>query len=187
MKNDVSGSASGGRALAVTRWAALTVCGLFGVFLLLATKIAAGVSVVCATLIMAFPLARLSTNKRLLLWTRTILVTGLLALATWSISTTDVPGEMRTGSAPADKLSSIWQSFRRNVLGEGTPSEPGGEITLEMVKRNAQCLREHGLPDLPEPQLTEDGITIDFSKVRESEEVIRAAQEACRHVLSEGR
>jgi len=176
------------KSISVAKWVAATALVLFGIVLLVAGKIAAGTAVVCSALVMTLPLGRLVTKARTLLWIRTVSVAILLAAAASSIATTDIkPNERVTGFGFADKLVSLVRDFGRTVSGKGDEAEQGAtEISQETVERLTQCLREHGLPDLPDPRITEDGISFEFSKVNESPEVIRAAQNACNHIVQEG-
>ena len=184
-----TGTAPDGKAKTVGKWSLVTVFGLISIVLLVAAKTAAGVAFACSAAIVALPLGRLARNLR---WVRTIVVAALLVIAVSSIAGTDIEPEQRvTGYAVVDKPWAILQEFRDAVFGNGgTAPERGSgfkEITQETADKLAECMRNHGLSDLPDPQLTDDGISFDFSKVSESDDVIRAAQDACQYILTEGK
>jgi hypothetical protein len=51
----------------------------------------------------------------------------------------------------------------------------------------ARCMRQHGLPDMPDPQLIGDGIMQDFPRgVGPNDPKFKAAQQACRQYQPDG-
>jgi hypothetical protein len=160
------------------------VFGILSAVLLVAQKDAAGLAFACAALVLALPLGLVVQNKRLLLWTRVVLVAALLSAAASSIAGTDLrPGQARTDHASVNKVLAIFEEFRDRLSGRNEEGGSHGQSVEESAFKFTQCLREQGLEDLPDPRITKDGFAIDFSRVKETPEEIRTAQNACDRIL----
>jgi len=185
--NQQSGQSKNTKIRATTNWALVVLFALCGVVLLVAEKTVAGISCTLSGLVLALPLQRLIAKRRHLLWGRAITVAILLVVVVQSIAGTDLRPEQRiTGNAAIDKVSAIVEDFRDTLSGKKGGSNPAGknEITKETAEKLTACMRDHGLANLPDPELNEDGISFDFSRVNASQETIRAAQEACKYIMT---
>lgn len=188
--NQQNGQARTRNMWAIPKWALVVLFAACSVVLLVAGKTVAGISCALSGLVLALPAQRLVARRRFVLWGRTLAVATLLAVTIQSIAGTDVKPEQRvTGNAAVDKLAAIVQGFRDSLSGENGgvsgPGDGGSGITEEAAEKLAACLRGHGLADLPDPELNEDGFSFDFSRVDASEEAVRAAQEACQHIVAD--
>jgi hypothetical protein len=169
------------------KWSFVIVFAICGTVLLVAEKTFAGICCVLSGLVLALPLQRLVARPRLRQWGRVVALAVLLAATVHGVAGTDVrPEQQITGVAAIDKVAAIIEDFRDVLTGGNGASEPGrgnNEITRETADKLTACMRDHGLADLPDPELDDDGLSYDFSHVNASQETIRAVQEACDHII----
>ncbi|WP_028045513.1 hypothetical protein [Cellulomonas sp. URHE0023] len=172
-----------GHGLARAIWASsLCACS---VVLLVAGKTTAGLAFAGMALILVSPLRRLVANERRRVWVRALAIAALLAVAAVGIAGTDIrPDQHRTGVVPVDKVAAIVEDFVDVVTGRsGTPAQ--GTITQEMAEEFVGCLREAGLADVPDPVVSEDGMSVDYSRTSATQDAIDTASAACRHILED--
>ncbi|HEU4913895.1 MAG TPA: hypothetical protein VFT16_00610 [Candidatus Saccharimonadales bacterium] len=170
----------------IAKWSGGLVLGLLGIVLFVAGKWGAGVALACAALIVLLPLGRSTNNKRVLLWGRVLVVAILVFLSLQSVLSTDLKPEQRvTGYAIIDKGRAIFIKFGRIITGKNTEESSTSKngVSQEMADEMTACMRQNGLPGLPNATITEDGISFDFASINATQQQIRDAQSACQHIL----
>ncbi len=67
--------------------------------------------------------------------------------------------------------------------GGGNFSEEDRQEMQDAALEHAQCMRDNGVPDFPDPQFSEGGASINLGDIDPESSVFKEAQEACEDVM----
>lgn len=72
------------------------------------------------------------------------------------------------------------------AAGTSPQAENGMDSPGDAALAYAQCMREEGIVDFPDPQVSEGQVGLDLGDIDPDDPAVRDAQEACRSLLDQG-
>jgi hypothetical protein len=86
----------------------------------------------------------------------------------------------------APKFQAAWQACRRYAPNGGQPQRPSAEDRQQALAF-ARCMRQHGITNMPDPQITADGIDQQSPPgMRRDDPRLTAAEQACQQDWRKG-
>jgi len=89
--------------------------------------------------------------------------------------------------ADNEKVDAAQEKCKANLPNGGVPEKPDPE-RLEQMRKYAQCMRENGVPNFPDPS-EDGGIALDMGKLGLSgpdDPKLKGAEEKCKSVMPAG-